>query len=130
MAPDYLFFRLDRADRRIGGWTPILVAEKYEAHEGHELHTPNIHALLAVIANRGSRISVADVNRSLNSTQLEDGELFLFLIVVAGCAGKLFVLRDFNVCETDLACDTFLQVTFGHQLLQFQHESGIVQYVT
>lgn len=40
MASGHPFFGMDRADGRMGSGTLMLVAEKYEAYEGHKLHTP------------------------------------------------------------------------------------------
>lgn len=61
MVRNQSFFRMDRADGRIGGGTVILVAEKYDAQKNHKLNTPNIKALQANIATGGSRILVVGV---------------------------------------------------------------------
>lgn len=39
MAHNYSFFRMNRSNARIGGWTLLFVAERYEAREGRKLHT-------------------------------------------------------------------------------------------
>lgn len=36
------FFVIDTAGAKIGGGTLMLMAEKYEAQDGHRLHTTNI----------------------------------------------------------------------------------------
>lgn len=91
MALDYSFFRMDRADGRIGGETASTVAANYEMQEGHKLHTPNIRGLEVNIETGGPRILSVGVYRSHS----KDGELFLFLSVIAGFPRKLPMLGDF-----------------------------------
>lgn len=45
VARDYLSLRIERGDGRMGGGTLILVAEKYDAWEGRQLHSPSMQAL-------------------------------------------------------------------------------------
>lgn len=61
VARDYLFFRIDRANRRIRGGTLILLAEKHEAQEGHKQRAPKIEALEVITATGSLGISVIGV---------------------------------------------------------------------
>lgn len=70
----------------------MLVAKKYNAQEGHILHTSNMRAVVFSIATDGSGILVVSVHRSPESTQAKDGEWFLFPDKVLDAAVKLFVL--------------------------------------
>lgn len=130
MSLDYLFFRLDRADGRKGGGTLILLAEKYDAQEGYKLHTPNIQAIDVKIATGRSRISFLGVNRGQESSPAEDGEVFPFLSVAAAFTGNLLILEYFYASGNEWVCGTVPKGTFGLQLLQFAHVSGIILQVT
>lgn len=70
-AQDYSRFRMDRAD---GG----IVAERFDAREGHKQRTPNIQILEVNNATGSSRISAAAVYRGPSLTPSDDGELALF----------------------------------------------------
>lgn len=94
MTRDHPFSRMDRGDRRIGSGELILVAEKYDPQEGHELNVTNVQALEIKVAIGGSRISVLVVFRSPGSMPAKGGKLFPLLSVVAGSAGKPFKLGD------------------------------------
>lgn len=52
----------------------------------------------------------------------EDEELFLFFSLVAGSAGKLYILGDFKPSEGDRVCGNVSEGTFEYKLLHFVHE--------
>lgn len=72
MARDYSLYEIDKADGRTGGGAPILVAEKYDAREGHKLYTTHIQAQEMNIATSGLRISVVGVPRIPGPTPVQD----------------------------------------------------------
>lgn len=79
--------------------TSILVAEKYDAHEGSQLGTSNVYALEVNIAACGSRISVIIVCRSLASDQAENVERFHFLSVIVRSLGYYNAPGTGWICE-------------------------------
>lgn len=100
-----------RADGRTGDGALILVAGENEEQEGCKLHTRTIQALEVNIAIGGSGILVIGVYRNPESTSAQDCELFLILSGVAGPAGKLFMLGDFDAPEIGWLCNAALSAS-------------------
>lgn len=108
----------------------MLVAESCGAQRGKIL-SRNIWALDDIIANGGPRISVGGLYHSPGPTPAKEEELFRALSlppsIGAGLAGKLLMLGDFNAPKIDWVRKTAPEDTFGHQLLRFMYEVGVVQ---
>lgn len=91
----------------------IQFSGNYDAHDDHIRNTPNIQIMEVNTATGSSTTSVAGVYRSPGSALAEDGELFLFFILVAASAGKLLKLGYFNAPEIDWAYETTTEGNFG-----------------
>lgn len=50
--------------------------------------------------------------------------------MVARSAGKVLIVEDFDASDIDWVCEAALEGIFGHQVLQFVHESRMIQHVT
>lgn len=59
---------------------------------------------------------------------MEDLELLHFLCVLVGAVGMLLILGDLNAPKIDWVCETAPEDTFGYQLPEFVHVSGMVQH--
>ena len=127
--PQFVEFRTDRPDGRMGGGSLLLVANKYETIEVGTLATPNVQATACILMIGGRKIAVVCVYRSPSASPEEGMELIEYLKALTNEERVLF-LGDFNAPEIDWTAWEAPNGTCGEHLIWLLEDKGLVQHVT
>lgn len=124
----YREYRAERGDGRIGGGSLLLVTEELVQQERPGLITPNVQIAACSLKTGRTRIVVACVYRSPQSTETEDTELLSWIGNVAR-EEKVLLMGDFNAPEVDWEQFTPTNQGFSRRLLNAVQDVALIQHI-